>query len=97
MFPMFGFPAVNCIVPALSNFATWSDATTNMFSSSCSVDFVGNIVCPFDSPAVVQKCSEGYNYASGDVERHCQDDGSWSGSPMTCQRKFEKVIVTPKM
>lgn len=29
-------------------------------------------------------CQHGYQAVSGTKERHCQEDGSWSGSPLTC-------------
>ena len=38
-------------------------------------------------------CEPGYKAISGAKERHCQEDGTWSGSPLTCKGKLSIVIV----
>ena len=38
-------------------------------------------------------CEPGYKAVSGTKERHCQEDGTWSGSPLTCQGKLSIVTV----
>ena len=39
-------------------------------------------------------CEHGYKAVSGDKERHCQEDGTWSGSPLTCTGKLSIVTVS---
>lgn len=33
---------------------------------------------------ITYSCNIGYEMQSGDLERICQDDGTWSGSPVVC-------------
>ena len=33
-------------------------------------------------------CEHGYKPVSGTKERHCQENGTWSGSPLTCAGKL---------
>ena len=33
-------------------------------------------------------CDHGYKAVSGTKERHCQENGTWSGSPLTCAGKL---------
>ena len=33
-------------------------------------------------------CKHGYKAVSGTKERHCQENGTWSGSPLTCAGKL---------
>ncbi len=37
-------------------------------------------------------CKYGYKPISGTKERHCQEDGSWSGSPLTCEGMFSELF-----
>ena len=44
-----------------------------------------------NSGRATYQCDEGYSI-SGDNTRECQGDGSWSGSPPTCQEE-EGILV----
>ena len=37
---------------------------------------------------IVFKCTDRGYEMKGSRERRCQSDGTWSGSPTTCERKF---------
>jgi len=39
-------------------------------------------------------CEHGYKAVSGTKERHCRENGTWSGSPLTCEGKLSSVTVS---
>lgn len=39
-------------------------------------------------------CEHGYKAVSGTKERQCQENGTWSGSPLTCTGEFSIVTVS---
>ena len=41
-------------------------------------------------------CEHGYKAVSGTKERHCQEDGTWSGSPLACAGEFSIVTRTQR-
>ena len=45
-----------------------------------------------NSGRATYQCDEGFSI-SGDSTRECQGNGSWSGSPPTCQEEEEGILV----
>jgi len=39
-------------------------------------------------------CEHGYKALMGTKERHCQENGTWSGSPLTCAGKVSSATVS---
>lgn len=39
-------------------------------------------------------CEHGYKAVSGTKERQCLENGTWSGSPLTCTGEFSIVTVS---
>jgi len=39
-------------------------------------------------------CEHGYKAVSGTKERQCQENGTWSGSPLTCAGRFSGVTFS---
>lgn len=69
---------VTCPMAPLSPNTVWSLNTTK--------SIVQNGM-PFGSK-IEALCDIGYQAVTGDSQRYCQDSGTWSGSPLNCQRKL---------
>ena len=76
--------AVACPLPELGQNSRWTTKSLGIINSICVVNGTETF-CPYDGLGdLVQECEPGYHAVGGTTNRTCQDDKSFSGSPLVC-------------